>query len=298
MKITRDLLNFGATTTPIALTIGYFDGIHLGHQALLTRLKELAPYTVVFTFENHPSNVLHNTQPSHLTTLSHRLSILEKMGIDHTILNTFTPEFAKQKSKDFLYQLKEAVPFSFLVLGHDAIIGSDRQANLYELSEELGFTVEYLKPVQLNGKIISSSEIRKYILEGHLSEAGQLLGRPYSIYANVQHGAGIGGALGFHTANLPVEDLALPPLGVYAVKVKIGDALLPAVANLGHAPTLHQNRPPCLEVHLINDNRNLYGVELEVLFLKYLRPEKRFSNVEELKIQIQKDIDAAKHYFS
>jgi riboflavin kinase / FMN adenylyltransferase len=294
MKIFNNFSQLSFPKVPTALTIGNFDGVHLGHQTLLRHLRQTAEQTIVFTFSNHPSEILHKTTTPYLTTLPHRLELFEKIGIDNTILIPFSESFSKKTAKVFLTQLKETIPFTHLILGHDAVIGHDRKNNLYELSEQLAFSLEYLEPVLVDGKIISSSEIRKCILSGHLTDAGHLLGRPYSIFATVQHGCGKGRSLGFHTANLSVEKLTIPPLGVYAVDVKIQHETFLAVANLGHAPTLHKNRPPYLEVHLIDEHRDLYGEELEVFFLNYLRPEKCFPNLGALQSQIQQDILNAK----
>ena len=296
MKVFNNYKDFPTSTLPLALSIGIFDGVHLGHQALLSRLKQMAPQTAVFTFSNYPDEVLHGVSILQLTTLSHRLALFEKMGIDHTILVPFTQSFSQQTARQFLTQINRSIPFSYLVLGHDAVIGHDRNCDLSDLTKELSFVLEYLEPIRLNGKVISSSEIRKCILAGKLAEASALLGRPYSIFANVVHGQGKGGILGFHTANLPVEELALPPLGVYIVKVKIDHTILPAVANLGYAPTLHKERPLCLEVHLIDDCRDLYDKELEVFFLKYLRPEIKFEHIDALKNQIRTDIHLSKEH--
>ncbi|MFC2049050.1 riboflavin biosynthesis protein RibF [Chlamydiota bacterium] len=292
MKI-HDNLNLPHLKGLLALSIGNFDGIHLGHQAILKRLKELAPQIAVFTFTNHPAEVLRGASISRLTTLAHRLALLEKWGVDHVILATFTHAFAEQSAETFLRALKMQIPFSHLILGHDAAIGHDRRRDLQSLSKPLAFALEYLEPVTLNSQIVSSSAIRKHILAGELKQASALLGRPYSIFATVEPGQGKGREIGFHTANLPVNGLALPPLGVYAVEVHLGNERLPAVANLGHAPTLHTDRPAYLEVHLINDQRDLYGKQLDVVFLKYIRPEKQFANRAELQAQIAQDILSA-----
>lgn len=276
-----------------AVTIGNFDGVHLGHQALLKRLNEVASHKVVLTFSNHPNEILHHAPISYLTTLPHRLALLEALGVSDVILIPFTEHFSKQTAKEFLTHLKEELPFSHLILGHDAVIGSDRQKDLSLLSRQLSFTLEYLKPVQVEDIIVSSSEIRKHIQQGKLSETCLFLGRPYSIYATVQQGEGKGAALGFHTANLPVNELALPPLGVYAVHVIHQEKTYPAVANLGHAPTLHHNRPIILEVHLLNTNQPLYGQAIEVCFRHFIRLEQCFANPEQLKTQITKDINYA-----
>ncbi len=202
-----------------------------------------------------------------------------------------------QSARDFLMLLKQKIPFSHLILGHDAMIGHDRKKDLREYCSQLAFTLEYLEPVYIDGytdgKIVSSSAIRKSIQTGKLREASAFLGRPYSIFATVEPGEKKGRALGFHTANLPVEELALPPFGVYATRVLLDNQVFPAVANLGYAPTLHKDRPPCLEVHLLDDQRDLYEKSLEVLFIKFLRPEKRFASISDLKAQIQQDISLA-----
>ena len=293
MKIHDILSPLTLPEGPIALTIGNFDGVHLGHQAVLKRLKASAPHTVVYTFSNHPAEVLHDAPIMRLTTLTHRLALLENIGIDHVILATFTPDFAQQSAQTFLSSLKKQIPFSHLILGHDAVIGHDRKRDLQALSLPLAFSLEYLPPITLNSQVVSSSAIRKHIQIGELAQASSLLGRPYSIAAVVQPGHGKGREIGFHTANLPVEQLALPPFGVYAVQVKLHGQLLPAVANLGRAPTIHTSRPPCLEVHLINDNRDLYGQQLEVVFQKFIRPEKRFESLSALQAQIHHDIHTA-----
>ncbi len=278
---------------PIALTIGNFDGVHLGHQAVLKRLKASASQTVVFTFSNHPAEVLHNAQILRLTTLAHRLALLEQIGIDHVIIVPFTQEFASQSAEAFLATLKKHFPFTHLILGHDSVIGHDRKRDLQQLCGPLAFSLEYLPSITHQNQVVSSSAIRRHIQAGELAQAGSLLGRPYSIVAIVQPGHGRGKEIGFHTANLPVEGLALPPFGVYAVQVNLDGKLLPAVANLGHAPTIHTARPPCLEVHLINEQRDLYGQQLEVIFQKFIRPEKRFDTFLELQAQIREDIGAA-----
>jgi riboflavin kinase / FMN adenylyltransferase len=278
---------------PIALSIGNFDGVHLGHQAVLNRLKEAATQTVVLTFSNHPAEVLSGSTVLRLTTLSHRLMLLEKMGIDHVIVIPFSKEFSRQSAADFLSRLKEQIPFSNLILGYDASIGHDRNQNLQSLCAPLSFSLEYQPPVQQNSQIISSSLIRQHIQKGELSQTSALLGRPYSIYSEIQTGHGNGKKIGFPTANLSIEGLALPPFGVYAVDVIYQDEKFLGVANLGYAPTLHPARAPCLEVHLIATERSLYGQTIEVIFKRFIREEKRFESKEALQSQIQHDIQAA-----
>ncbi len=293
MKIIYRLEDFEPMGEPISLTIGNFDGVHLGHQAILSRLSG---QKVVFTFSNHPIEVLQSCPFFRLTTTSHRLRLLEKNGVDTTLIVPFTEAFSKQPADEFITQLHIALPFSHLVLGHDAVIGHKRQGDtilLQELATKLGFSLTYLEPITFNGAPVSSSQLRALIQKGSFEEASKLLGRPYSIQSVVEPGDQQGRHLGFKTANLKVHSLCLPPLGVYVVQTEIENKSYIGVANLGHAPTLHANRPPILEVHLIDYQGELYGLEIEVEFLKFLRPEKRFDSIEALKRQIQNDIDSA-----
>ncbi len=290
MKIHETTEQFIPTKSPIALTIGNFDGVHLGHQAVIHRLKQAAAHTVVFTFSNHPQEILRGSPLSLLTTLPHRLALLQEAGIDQAVVIPFTKPFSEQTAKVFLSQLKRDIPFTHLILGHDAMVGSDRETNLRKLCGELAFSLEYLPPFSIDGQVISSTLIRKAIQEGDLTLASRLLGRPYSILGTVQPGHGKGASLGFPTANIPVANLILPPLGVYAVDALIDGKSCPAIANLGKAPTLHTDRPPCLEVHLINQQRNLYNQPLEVRFKKFLRSERKFESITDLQKQIAIDI--------
>lgn len=296
MKQLYRLEDFTPSSEPISLTIGNFDGIHLGHQAILSRLTNRK---VVFTFSNHPAEVLYAKPSSRLITFSHRLHLLSSYGIDTTLVTPFTEAFSKQSAEEFLLKLRAFIPFSHLVLGHDAVLGHARQGDstqLLKLAKREGFLLEYLEAVKLDGIIVSSSEIRKQIQLGSFERANQLLGRPYSILAPIEPGAQNGRLLGFQTANLNVNGLCLPPLGVYAVSALLKGKHYQGVANLGRAPTLHADRPPILEVHLLDYDGELYGEELEVVFLKFLREERRFDSIEDLKAQIHKDIGSARAY--
>lgn len=296
MKIIYRAEDFEAAKEPISLTIGNFDGVHLGHQAILSALSG---QKVVFSFSNHPVEVLKHRPFFRLTTTAHRLCLLENKGVDTTILTPFTEAFSRQSAEEFLVRLRESVPFSHLVLGHDAVIGHERQGDskhMRDLAAKLDFRLDYLAPVVLSGTPISSSRLRKLIQEGAFDEAGTLLGRPYSIRTTVEPGDQKGRLLGFQTANLKVHTMCLPPLGVYIVRAEVQGKCHLGVANLGQAPTLHANRPPILEVHLIDFQGELYHQEIEVFFLKFLRHEKRFDSIEALKNQIQEDVGRARAY--
>jgi riboflavin kinase/FMN adenylyltransferase len=216
----------------------------------------------------------------------------------------FTQEIAQKDALTFLKEIHDCLPFESLVLGHDARLGRGREGTpeqILKIASTLSFKVEYLSAVLLDGQIVSSSRIRKYVTQGELDKAAALLNRPLSYRAVVAHGPMLGRKLGYPTANLPVEGLCLPPYGIYAVTLKIEnrllpgvDRLLPGVANLGVAPTLQERKAPLLEVHLIDHQEDLYDVEVEVALHQFLRSEQRFASFEALQHQIALDIEKAR----
>ncbi|MCH9626389.1 MAG: Bifunctional riboflavin kinase/FMN adenylyltransferase [Chlamydiales bacterium] len=293
MKTVYQPEDFESSGAPLSLTIGNFDGVHLGHQKILSQLQN---QKVVLTFSNHPLEVLKQEPFYSLTTPLHRLYLFEKFGVDTTILLPFTEAFSRQTPEEFLLNLRAFVPFTHLVLGYDAVLGHNREGNstlVKALAGKHGFSLNYLDPVSCDGEIVSSSAIRAHIQKGNFAQASALLGRPYSMMTKVEPGEQKGRLLGFQTANLKVHSLCLPPLGVYIVRVWLDEKLYYGVANLGNAPTLHANRPPILEVHIIDFDGELYQRTLEVEFLQFLRPEKKFASIEELKAQISQDVQSA-----
>lgn len=304
MHIAHSLEDLPKYSSPIVLSIGNFDGLHLGHQAVLDHLFNTAKHqhaaSAVLTFSNHPSAVLRPTHPTPLLcTVAHKVHLLDKAGIDLTLLLPFTQSFSEQTAEAFLRNIRRVLPFQFLILGSDAHMGKNRegdQETITELSRSLGFQVEYIPDCYQNGQRISSSLIRHHIQRGEFPQATALLGRPYSIYGDVLKGQGKGASLGFPTANLSVENLCLPPLGVYAVRVSVGDKEHPGIANLGFAPTMRQEEAPLLEVHLFEHQETLYEKAIDVRFQRFIRPEKRFHSIEELKQQISLDVKEAKEF--
>lgn len=302
MKITRTLDTPIPLSSPATITIGNFDGVHLGHHAMLSHLKELAKKnhspTVVITFENHPSSILKPEAPSPcLCTLKHRLKLLEEEGVDLVILLPFTKELSQLSAEAFLNYIRKNLPFSHLVLGHDATIGKERQGNqhtIQKIAAANDFKVTYLDQVSVEGMPISSSKIRALVHQGKFAEAENLLGRPYSIYSSVERGLGHGRKIGFPTANIDLQGICLPPFGVYVVRVELGGAWYDGVANLGYAPTVRHDHKPILEVHLFSHHDDLYGHDVEVVFCNYLRPEIKFATIEELTQQIAHDVAQAK----
>lgn len=291
---------------PLTLSIGNFDGFHKGHQAIISQLvqsaKAIQGQSVALTFLNHPREVMQiGTHVPRLCSEEQKLRWFDQAGVDFLLLLPFTRTFSQQTPELFLHEIRQIIPFSQLILGHDAHIGRNRQGTpevVKILAEKMGFSVTYLPPITLGSQAISSSRIRELINEGKLDRAAELIGRPYSIRGPVLEGAGHGKTLGFPTANIDVSRLCLPPKGVYAVTTEFQGRTLPAIANLGHAPTLQEERKCLLEVHIFDEHFELNSEELEVTPQHFIRPEIHFPDKESLKSQIQEDIQSAKRLLS
>lgn len=283
-------------TGSVAVSIGNFDGVHRGHEAVLGRLvsysQENGLVSCVLTFSNHPSEVL---RPNHVQKkvcrIDHKLKLLAELGIDTCLNIPFTETLAKHGPKEFIDVLKKVMPLEALILGHDARIGHQRsgdEATLRTLASEYGLYLEYLSCTDVEGQVASSTRIRAAIAEGHFDDVAKFLGRPYSIYGEVVPGAGMGRGLGYPTLNVDVSGLALPPFGVYAVKGYAGDTPFLGIANLGVAPTVRDDATPFLEVHILKGEPSVGPIE--VVFGAFLRPEKRFDSKQALVSQLESDI--------
>jgi riboflavin kinase/FMN adenylyltransferase len=298
MLIHSSLDEIKTLTKPTILTIGNFDGVHIGHQAILNHLtlraKEKNEEAIVLTFSNHPASILRpNSTPKALCTPEHKLKLIQKAGVDRLILLPFTSILSEKSPEKFLEDLRRNLPFTHLILGHDGSFGHNREGNIQslpDLADQFGFTFEYLPKQTIHGETVSSSLIRKRVSEGGLDQAKEMLGRPFSIYASPIKGHGLGKTIGFSTLNFPVEGLTLPPYGVYAVEVESH----PAVANLGLAPTVRNDQEPHLEVHLLEEIQ-IPEKPILVSFKKKIRDEKKFDTINALKEQIQKDIESVKY---
>ena len=303
MQVIHDFSQTIPKNSVAVLTIGNFDGLHLGHQALLKRCCELRGkegHLAVFSFSNHPSSVLTpQKKVRHLTTIEQKLDLLASFGVDSTFLFPFTEEFSKKSFESFLREIRKTYPFSHLILGHDARFGKGREGDPQHLSllaKEWNFHLEYLEPYTCDGSPISSTRIRQGIVQGELAEVKKWLGRRFSIQGTVVQGKALGRTFGFPTANLKLDQLCLPPFGIYAVTVKIGKSPQEkaGVASLGIAPTVRQDQEPLLEVHLFDQKKDLYGESLEVIFHAFLRSEEKFSGKKELIAQMEHDKEKAK----
>jgi len=284
---------------PSIVTLGYFDGMHLGHQAVIERLKNNADKnkykSIILSFSNHPASILRpHLEPAFITTFTHRTRLLQATGVDELVMLEFTKELSMLSPREFLVLLKKHANIKGLVLGYDAVFGHQRtgeRSHLYEIAHELGISIEYLESSKIEEDVVSSSKIRKQIAEGNLKEVSRYLGRPYSILNTVIPGMQMGRQLGFRTANMNIEGLCLPPFGVYRSVLTVQGASFPSLVNLGIAPSIREEKTPRLEVHIPHEDAlDLYGHEVEVVLEGYIRPEIKFTNIDELKAQIAKDV--------
>ncbi len=292
------------TVSDSVVTMGNYDGVHLAHQAILNRVKSYSTpdkKSVVITFSNHPKTVLRpDAKLEWICTQEQRLLLFEKQGVDIVFSIPFTKEFASQEAELFIKSLQKQLGMTHFILGYNAVFGKGREGTpekLLPIAKELNLLLEYHPEISIEGAPISSTRIRSMIAEGDFEAVNTGLGRKYSILSTVIHGEGKGSRLGYPTANLALKELCLPPLGVYIVSLKYKDKLYQGIANLGFAPTLKQSETPLLEVHLFGENINLYKQEVEVFFHSFLRKEQLFKNAEQLRVQIQHDIQEAKSYF-
>lgn len=302
MPVYHSLSDYQSISSDTVLTLGNFDGVHLGHRALTDRLcavaKEKNATSVVLTFQQHPASVLSpESVPPALCSLPHKLQLLQSTGVDTVLAIEFTRAFSEQTTHEFLSGLRSVIPFSHLVLGYDARFGRDRDgtpATVEQAASQLGFSFEYIEQVFIGDSPASSTAIRALISTGDLDAASHLLGRRYSIRDRVVAGHGLGRGFGAATANLEVTGLCLPPYGVYAVMASIdnGDCR-PGVANLGVAPAVRDEGAPLLEVHLFDHQEDLYGHTLDVELVEFIRPEQAFDTRDALSTQIQADIARA-----
>lgn len=285
------------------VSVGVFDGVHLGHQRLLQELiemgSELRGVPTVVTFANHPDAVLRGEAPPALVSLPHRLRLLRRAGVERTLVLEFNDELRNTGAEAFAQTiLAEGLGTCGLLLGYDSAMGKNREGTgdrFRKLGDAFGFAVREAKPLTVDGEPVSSTRIRAAIENGDLDAAHRLLGRWPSAFGEVVHGDGRGHELGFPTANLMPQSPILPPDGVYAVQVMVGGETQAGVANLGKRPTFASATDgSVLEVHLLDWQGDLYGSVLEVSFLAKLRDEKRFSGPDELIAQIEQDVARAR----
>lgn len=298
----------GRTGIPVALTIGNFDGVHLGHQAMLERLKEAARAfgipSCVLTFEPHPREFFApDHAPTRLTNLREKLELLAEFGVDRAHVCRFNYEFAKITAEDFVERiLAHGLGARWLLVGDDFRFGARRAGDfdlLKQAAPRYGFEVAAMESVGLEGLRISSTAIRNALVAGDVALARRLLGRPYSISGRVVDGDKLGKKIGFPTANIQLKHNRPPVSGIFVVEVEgLAAKPLPGVASLGVRPTLKQGGKPTLEVHILDFNREIYRRHVRVDFLHKLRDEEKYPDLESLTRQIALDVENAKAFFN
>lgn len=291
------------------VTIGNFDGVHLGHQQLIETVVREAQYygvpSVVYTFHPHPVKVLHPERSTErLFDFKDQQEQFAQRGIDKVVLQNFSKEFARIPPTVFLQKyLVDPLRPKTLVVGHDFSFGADRAGNIPFLEgfcAEKGLRLIIIPPFQLGGAPVSSTRIRNELQHGEVQKANELLGRNYYLRGHVEKGFQRGRSIGVPTANIHPDVEFVPRKGVYFTLTKIGAHLHPSITNIGVNPTFHDGKkgPVKIESHLFDFDAHLYGLEVEVHLLKFLRDEKKFAGLEELKNQINLDIEQARIFFN
>ncbi len=291
---------------PTVLTLGVFDGLHLGHQLVMRtvveRARSVEAIPTVITFDPHPRAVLHpESAPPHLQTLDQKIESFGVMGIEQSIVINFTRDFARVSAAEFLRDVvHERLHAKEVYLGRGFAFGRNREGDinlLREVSGQLGFFADEVPEVRLRGQRISSSLIRDLLAEGRVNLARRMLGRPYGVEGRVVRGAERGRTIGFPTANLHPQNRVIPRRGVYVTATLIEGAWRRSVTNIGVRPTFESEAEPSVETYVMDWTGDLYGDVVRVRFLHRVRDERRFASVEELKRQIDADVERARKYF-
>jgi riboflavin kinase / FMN adenylyltransferase len=291
---------------PTVLTLGVFDGLHLGHQLIMRTVVERARATgavpTVITFDPHPRAVLHpESSPPLLQTLDQKVEGFGVLGIEQTIVVRFTEEFSLIRAEEFLEDVvKERLHAKEVYLGKGFAFGHNREGHidlLRRTSADLGFFADEVPEVRLRGRRVSSSRIRELLLHGRVNLARRMLGRPYGVEGRVIRGNERGHTLGFPTANLHPQNRVIPARGVYVTGTLIDGQWRRSVTNVGIRPTFEVDTEPSVETFVMNWSGDLYGDVIRVRFLHRLRDEKKFGSIDELRAQIQNDVIDAQSYF-
>lgn len=306
MELIRGIHNLKPKHKGCVLTIGNFDGVHLGHQSVLRQLRkkssELQLPSTVMTFEPQPLEMMIGGRaPARLTRLRDKYAALQSQSIDQLLCVNFNRKFASLSADEFIEQLLvEKLGVKYLVVGDDFCFGHKRQGDFAMLQAagiKHGFDVVSMNTFSIDNRRVSSTMVRNALADDDLTAAEALLGRPFSIFGKVSHGEKLGRTIGFPTANIPLKRCTDPVNGVYAVEVLgITEQVVQGVANIGKRPTVGGIRTQ-LEVNLFDFTDDLYGKQLEVILKKKLRGEEKFASFDVLRQQIEKDVVAAKNYF-
>ena len=304
MRILTDAAPLGDDAPPVHLALGVFDGVHLGHQMVIRQsladAEESGGVAVVVTFDRHPASIVDPASaPPLVQPLWRRLDAIEETGVENVLVFTFDEAFSRQAGETFVSRLASGFGrLSSVSVGEGFVFGHRRSGDvalLEQMGSRLAFRVHGIPPLQLGGKVVSSSQVRERIGSGDFGGASSLLGRPYDLAGEVVAGDRMGSQIGFPTANLAVDGIILPPNGVYAAVAQFGRSRKPAAVNIGFRPTVG-GRPGAIrvEAHLLDFEGDLYGERLQLEFRGRLRGEERFGSLEQLAAQIERDVEAVR----
>ncbi|HEY2568444.1 MAG TPA: bifunctional riboflavin kinase/FAD synthetase [Candidatus Udaeobacter sp.] len=305
MEILRSIPDLIHLPGPLFLAIGVFDGVHRGHQAVISTSADHARSAngtpVVVTFDPHPMKVLRPSKAPHLLTATqHKIELIRDLGVRHLLVLNFDKAFAATEPEDFVKRLvTNSKPLREICVGHEWSFGKDRRGNLDllgKLGAQFDFQVVGIPAVTLaSGEPVSSTAIRHAIKAGDLAKAAEMLGREYTILGTVAQGEHLGKKIGFPTANLSAHNEQFPPDGVYFAHATLDGIVHPGVVNLGYRPTVSSEKSErVLEIYLFDFDQEIYGKDIEVRFVQFLRPEQKFENLDMLTRQIELDVQQAR----
>jgi riboflavin kinase/FMN adenylyltransferase len=306
MKILRSIDALEEIDAPVVLAAGVFDGVHLGHQAVLQAAIDSAAridgVPVALTFDPHPATVLRRDRaPRLLTPLDFKLELIKRLGFEHALIIGFDAAFAAIEAEDFILKLCHSTPqLAGICVGEGWMFGHGRRGDariLRTLGMQNGFFTSATAQVQRDGEVVSSTHIRQALAACDLAKAARLLGRDFAIRGLVVRGAGLGKKLGFPTANIATGFQQYPPDGVYAIRALVNEKTFHGVANIGLRPTVATEGDRVLEVHLFDFSGDLYDAVIEVSFLHFLRAEVKFETRDALTLQIRDDVSSAEEWF-
>ena len=306
MRIVSCARELAAGEQGVSFAIGVFDGVHLGHQKVIAQALEEAKrrdgIAAVATFDRHPNALLAPAKaPKLIYSLEKRLSLFATLGVDAVLVLKFDEALSKLPAENFIAELARETRITSLAVGRTFTFGFQRKGNvelLLQLGSEYGFIVHAVPGYSLGGQVVSSTRIRAEIQSGNFTKAAEMLGRDYTLAGKVVEGAKLGTKLGIPTANIDMSGLALPPSGVYAANCIVGEESHCAVVNIGIRPTVGTSQAgPVVEAHILNFSGDLYGQEVELLFVGKLREEQKFGSLDDLRNQINRDIEGAKKLF-
>ncbi len=294
-----EILNKLKSNENLAIALGFFDGVHLGHKAVINAAVDYAKKnnikSAVVTFRQSPYVALNNVKPNYIITLEEKIKAIKKLGVDYLYLSDFTEDLAKQTASDYLKNLVDDLHPKMIATGFNHYFGYNKSGGvdyLRLMQQEYEYEFKEINPIKLNEDVISSTAIRKALSNGDIPKANSMLGYRFYVKNEVIKGRQIGRTIGFKTANLKMpEKMINIPDGVYAVEVEVLGKKHMGIANFGSNPTVTDDSQKLLEVHIIGFNQDIYGELVKVSFLVKIRNEKKFQSLTELKTQIEKDIE-------